>query len=370
MSASDMDDVGGHGDGRAEREGVEGREEREGRPGIAPDAAAAEDSAAEQPAVRDLAGDDLTAGDLRADDLAAADSPVADLAAGDPPSHDTQNTDELVAAYLTALELEAERLDETTRQELLDDVRSHIEVALAESEHPDRSEVTRILTALGEPREIVDAASPEVPATSVSFAVPPVPPVPVMPAQAWDPGPPYPLGGREIGAIVLLLLGAFLVGAGWLIGLWLLWTSPRWTTRAKLLGTFVLPGGFAPLALLAGTASSGTSCTTYDDGPAVCHTTGHSLSSSVALLVVALMVVLPIMTSFLLWRRARAVRPPAPVGGLLATGLATGIAVVLGVTMVGCGAFLVAAGGSSVKEGPVTPVPAESQIAPIPMPRT
>jgi hypothetical protein len=321
MSANN-DEVGGRG------EGGEGGDAGEDREDMAPDA---------------LAADDLTDDDL--------------------PSR----TDELVAAYLTALEREAERLDATTRQELLDDVRSHIEVALAEAEHPDRSEVTRILTALGEPREIVDAASPEVPATSVPLAMPPVL---AMPAQAWDPGPPYPLGAREIGAIVLLLIGAFLVGVGWLVGLWLLWTSPRWSTRAKLLGTFVLPGGFATLALFAGTASSGTSCTTVGDGPAVCHTTGYMVSGIAALLLLTLMVVLPIVTSFLLWRWARAVRPLAPPRGLLATGLATGIAVMLGLTMVGCGAFLVAAGGSSVKEGPATPAPVETQVAPISSPRT
>jgi hypothetical protein len=38
---------------------------------------------------------------------------------------------------------------------------------------------------------------------------------------------------------------------GWLVGLVLLWASPRWRRREKLLGTLVWPGGLlAPLALL------------------------------------------------------------------------------------------------------------------------
>ncbi len=38
---------------------------------------------------------------------------------------------------------------------------------------------------------------------------------------------------------------------GWLVGVILLWISPRWTSKDKLLGTLIWPGGLlAPIGLL------------------------------------------------------------------------------------------------------------------------
>ena len=39
---------------------------------------------------------------------------------------------------------------------------------------------------------------------------------------------------------------------GWLIGLILLWSSRLWTTRDKLIGTLIVPGGIATAAVGAG----------------------------------------------------------------------------------------------------------------------
>ena len=52
-------------------------------------------------------------------------------------------------------------------------------------------------------------------------------------------------GTREWAAIILLLLGGFILGVGWFAGLILLWTSRAWTTREKWIGTLVIPGGLA-----------------------------------------------------------------------------------------------------------------------------
>jgi hypothetical protein len=41
---------------------------------------------------------------------------------------------------------------------------------------------------------------------------------------------------------MLLLFGGFLALIGWLVGLVLLWSSPRWTVVDKLVETLVLPG--------------------------------------------------------------------------------------------------------------------------------
>jgi hypothetical protein len=63
--------------------------------------------------------------------------------------------------------------------------------------------------------------------------------------------------------VILLPLGGFAFGVGWLVGLILLWSSRLWTTRDKLIGTLIIPGGLAAslvalltLGLLAGTSYS------------------------------------------------------------------------------------------------------------------
>jgi hypothetical protein len=50
---------------------------------------------------------------------------------------------------------------------------------------------------------------------------------------------------REWAAVILLPLGGFAFGIGWLVGLILLWSSRLWTTRDKLIGTLIVPGGLA-----------------------------------------------------------------------------------------------------------------------------
>ena len=52
-------------------------------------------------------------------------------------------------------------------------------------------------------------------------------------------------GWVETVAIVLLLVGGFVGGFGWLIGVVVFWLSEPWTTFDKLLGTLVVPGGLA-----------------------------------------------------------------------------------------------------------------------------
>ena len=52
------------------------------------------------------------------------------------------------------------------------------------------------------------------------------------------------------GHLMLLLFGAVLVGVGWLVGVLLLWASPRWSLADKLLGALILPWGlFMPVDL-------------------------------------------------------------------------------------------------------------------------
>ena len=57
------------------------------------------------------------------------------------------------------------------------------------------------------------------------------------------------LAFRNLAAIALLLGGILILGLGWFAGLALLWTSPTWRTRDKVLATLVVPGGL-PMALI------------------------------------------------------------------------------------------------------------------------
>jgi hypothetical protein len=54
---------------------------------------------------------------------------------------------------------------------------------------------------------------------------------------------------RDFVTIVLLTFGVLLFSVGWLAGVILLWTSPTWNLRDKILGTLVVPGGL-PFAII------------------------------------------------------------------------------------------------------------------------
>ena len=54
---------------------------------------------------------------------------------------------------------------------------------------------------------------------------------------------------REWAALVLLQFGGFALLVGWIVGAVLLWTSNRWTTRQKLLGSLIWPSGFVVVYL-------------------------------------------------------------------------------------------------------------------------
>jgi hypothetical protein len=53
-------------------------------------------------------------------------------------------------------------------------------------------------------------------------------------------------GVLEVFALIGLLIGGLVIPVvGWFVGVALLWGSRAWTTREKLLGTLVVPGGLA-----------------------------------------------------------------------------------------------------------------------------
>ena len=211
------------------------------------------------------------------------------------------NDDELVSDYLRRLETAASALPADRRRELVEEITVHI--AEARAANPDQpGGVRTILDQLGAPEEIVRA-------DGIGAAASPQSP---MPDQ---------LGRLEIVAIVLLLIGGVVLPViGWAVGVVLLWLSPRWGLRDKLLGTLVWPGGLlAPLVVFAAIATAavftvGPVCSTSSPGGTVCtsQTLPPWLTITLSVIAIVASVVGPIWTTVRLVRRAR--QPLATTG--------------------------------------------------------
>ncbi|MEU4158906.1 hypothetical protein [Actinoplanes sp. NPDC026670] len=119
-------------------------------------------------------------------------------------------TDELVAAYLARVERAASRLPAGRREELLGDLREHIEIARAESGAESEAEVRTILERLGDPESIVAAADTQTDLPRVTA------PAPYPAAPAFPPAPPRPVSRTAlwvgisvvIALVVILFCGA------------------------------------------------------------------------------------------------------------------------------------------------------------------
>jgi len=120
--------------------------------------------------------------------------------------------DRLAADYLRRLRRAARAMPRARRRELTDEIAAHIAEARAAGEQP----LQRVLDDLGDPKDI--AATGRVRRR---------------------------LGLQEVAAVILLPLGGFIFVAGWIVGLILLWASPRWRWPDKLLGTLFWPFGYA-----------------------------------------------------------------------------------------------------------------------------
>ncbi|MBV9001931.1 MAG: hypothetical protein JO304_22935 [Solirubrobacterales bacterium] len=199
--------------------------------------------------------------------------------------------------YLRRLRRAGRRLPPDRLRDLLSEIEAYLSEAIPVGASDD--EALEVLERLGPPGDIVEA---ELPAAQ----------------------PPTDRRGlREWAAVILLPLGGFAFGVGWLIGLILLWSSRLWTTRDKLIGTLIIPGGLttAPFALgaLAGTSSE-TNCsglateinpstgTVIRPGTMHCHPAGGGPSTATTVLQITLAVLFvlgPIASAVYLARRAR-----------------------------------------------------------------
>ena len=199
------------------------------------------------------------------------------------------HADQLIEGYLARISGAAADFPGAARNELLDDMRAHIAEARSREAEENDAAILNILDRLGEPSVVVAEARDRL---GLRRAAPSRP------------------GLVEIAAVVLL---PFV----WVAGVILLWWSPAWKTRDKILATIASLGGYPTvliLILLTGRAVAvgGGGCTSVSDSTGaiisnVC--TGPSILDSIAIIVrlVAMIaiVLLPILTSVYLIIRLR-----------------------------------------------------------------
>jgi uncharacterized membrane protein len=190
--------------------------------------------------------------------------------------------DQLVDDYLKRLRRELADLPRERRRELEQEISEHVAQARATLSAQNEAEIRTLLDRIGDPADIAAEARER-------FGI----------ARRKT-------GAVEIGALVLLPIGGILLPVvGWIVGVILLWASQAWTTRDKLIGTLVLPGGLLLPFGLGFIADSGTACVQTPGGAESC--SGGTGPLGLAALIVLFL--LPLASTAYLIRRMR--RGPA-----------------------------------------------------------
>jgi hypothetical protein len=209
------------------------------------------------------------------------------------------HADQIISGYLSRLEVAVRTLPGGRGGELLDVFREHIAEARAQLVDESDADLLNILDRLGDPADIVAEERARL-----------------------GVGSPAPADSRnlvDILAIVALLLV-------WPVGVVLLWISEAWSTRDKLIGTLLPPGGYLGVitieVLLRGTPGFVAICTnsTSDSagaGGAVGSSTFGTTCPSPAvtgavdaghvllILAAVILVVMPLLTAIYLGLRLR-----------------------------------------------------------------
>jgi len=207
----------------------------------------------------------------------------------------TQN--HLVDKYLADLRDALRDMPRRQRDELVGEIRAHIDEALPSGSSD--ADVRTLLDRLGEPEQIADAERERLGIDA--------------PAVGW----------LERLTIPLLLIGGVVIPVvGWIVGLVFLWLSRCWSSRDKLIGTLVVPGGLLPAAYLALSPTSTETCVsgTGVDSTGRHFTTHHcsggpSTGAQIGLILLEVfLVVAPIYTAIRLARHLPATERGAPRG--------------------------------------------------------
>ena len=191
-----------------------------------------------------------------------------------------------VGRYLRELDGALHDLPRARRREIVDEIRSHITEGQAGPEGSEYGEYLGLVERIGDPGDVAEEARGR-------FGI----------ERRHH-------GFIEIAALILLLVGAIVIPIfGWFVGVALLWASGVWTTRDKLIGTFLFPGGLALPAFLL--LLPGSRCAeVYLNGRLVESTCSDPSALRQALLIglLAVLVIVPIATTAYLGSRLRARR--------------------------------------------------------------
>jgi hypothetical protein len=127
--------------------------------------------------------------------------------------------DKLVQRYLAQLDMALQGVDTTRREEILAEVREHIEEGRTGLDPDDAASVRTLLDRVGDPAAIAAEAGAPPPGS-----------------RRWDAWAPW-----------LIIFGPVASGLGWIAGVLILWTSPAWSRRDQLIATFVPLAGLVAL---------------------------------------------------------------------------------------------------------------------------
>jgi hypothetical protein len=210
------------------------------------------------------------------------------------------HADQLIDGYLARLRVAATDLPSSVRDELIEDMRAHIAEARAREPQETDATILNILDRLGEPDAVVAEAGRRPDAFGSG--------------QPSGRAEPYRAGILEIAAVIL-------VPFFWPIGVILLWMSPAWKVRDKLIGTLLPPGGYMGVGifgLAAATQHSG-GCVVSTDAAGrliqnTCPAPGPLWLQVLTNVVITLVIfVLPLLTAGYLAFRLRWGRRPQAV---------------------------------------------------------
>jgi hypothetical protein len=127
--------------------------------------------------------------------------------------------DKLVQRYLAQLDIALQGVDTTRREEILAEVREHIEEGRTGLDPEDAASVRTLLYRVGDPAAIAAEAGAPPPGS-----------------RRWDAWAPW-----------LIIFGPVASGLGWIAGVLILWTSPAWSRRDQVIATFVPLAGLVAL---------------------------------------------------------------------------------------------------------------------------
>jgi hypothetical protein len=167
--------------------------------------------------------------------------------------------DKLIRRYLTQLNAALQGVDASRRQDILAEVHEHIEDQRTGLDPDDTASVRTLLDKVGDPAAIAAEAGAPPPGS-----------------RRWDAWAPW-----------LIIFGPVASGLGWIAGMLILWPSPTWNRRDKLIATLVPLAGlvalfFGLVAALGGSAACrGHALHT----PAGCTAKGITLPLAVAILL-------------------------------------------------------------------------------------